>query len=509
MEGFREYSVVLPLVSAVVLHNQEGVSIRTETVALLEGDAVGVHDLLISSEGGYGHQHSGLRQVEIGDRRVRDDVFIRREDELVGPAVEGIDLPVGGDIGLDSAHDGNADCEYLVAGAVGAVDIGCGLLGNNQPFGVHPVLREVLDVDAAEVADTHVDGDEGLVNVLENHPVEQFTAEVESGRGSGDGAFVGGEDCLEVFGVLRGDLLFDPDGDRGLSEGEKGLLEFLVRSVEEEAEGASAGCCIVDHFGDQGIVLAEVQLVADTDFAGGLDYYVPEALFAVQLPKEEDHDVGAGLFLPSVEPGGEDLGIVEDEEVVLGEIVDDVLEYAVFDFTGLLVEDHHPALVPPADRFLRDPFLGEFEVELGKLHVLLFEVVILLNYGAFPEKVSYPGLFEDLDYGREGIFQEGGQGGTGDPCGLGDVLFPLRGQVGRVGVEHVVPPSMFEMPHPVPEVAVVGYADKASQLEFVDSGLLPDFPKGGHLDVLARLLMAFRQVPEPVSGNHEEVSPPV
>ena len=64
---------------------------------------------------------------------------------------------------------------------------------------------------------------------------------------------------------------------------------------------------------------------------------------------------------------------------------------------------------------------------------------------------------------------------------------------------------MLEVPQVVAEVAVVGDADQAAQLELVHAGLLLDLPEGGHLDVLAGLLVALGQVPEAAAGDQEVV----
>ena len=42
------------------------------------------------------------------------------------------------------------------------------------------MLREILDIHLAEIADAHVLGYESLVYILENHHVEEFAAEVET-----------------------------------------------------------------------------------------------------------------------------------------------------------------------------------------------------------------------------------------------------------------------------------------------------------------------------------------
>ena len=194
---------------------------------------------------------------------------------------------------------------------------------------------------------------------------------MQSGCRSGDGTFVGREDGLEILPVFRGDFLLDPRQDRRFTQGEEGLLELIIGTVEEETQGTAAGGRVVDDFGYQTLVLAEIKLVADADLAGGIDDDVPQALLLVELAQQEDLDVCAGLFLVAVQAGRKDLRVVEDEGVILAEILDDVLEEFVLDFSGGLVQDHKPAFVAPSRGIGRDLVLGQVEVELGKFHNVL------------------------------------------------------------------------------------------------------------------------------------------
>ena len=206
------------------------------------------------------------------------------------------------------------------------------------------------------MADSHVNGNESLLYILENHPVKEFPAEVEAGGGGAHGPFVGGKDGLVVLYVLRSGLFLHPFRHIGLSQAEEGFLEILVGAIEEETEGTAAGGSVVNHFRHQGLVLPEVQFVADADFAGGVHNHVPQALFPVEFPQQEHHDIGPGFFLLAVQAGGENLGVVEDKDVSL--------EQTVFNIPVLLVEDHQAGFVAPAGRFLRYAVGRKFKVEL-------------------------------------------------------------------------------------------------------------------------------------------------
>ena len=274
----------------------------------------------------------------------------------------------GGNVGFQAPHNGGAHGHYLLAGALGLVDYVGRLLGNNQALGVHPVLGKVFHIYGAELADAHVHGNEGFLDVLQDHAVEQFPAEVQAGGGSAHGTLVRRKDGLIVLRIFRGNLLLHPFGHVGLSQGEKGLFEVLVGTVEEEAERTAAGGGVVNHLRHQALVLAEIQLVADADLAGGINNHVPQPLFPVQLPQEQHHNIGTGLFLFAVQTGRKYLGVVEHKGVSFAEIVDDILELAVLQLAGVFVEDHHARLVPPAGRFLGNAVLAKVEVKLGQFH---------------------------------------------------------------------------------------------------------------------------------------------
>ena len=124
-------------------------------------------------------------------------------------------------------------------------------------------------------------------------------------------------------------------------------------------------------------------------------------------------------------------------------------------------------------------------------------------------KVSHFCFTKHLKNGWIGVFQEWRQAGFGYPGRLGDVLLPLGCEVGRVGVEHVVPPGVLQMPYIVPEVAVVGHANQFPQFQLVHPRLLLHFPEGCHGYILASLLMPLGQVPEAVAVNQQKVAPAV
>lgn len=53
-------------------------------------------------------------------------------------------------------------------------------------------------------------------------------------------------------------------------------------------------------------------------------------------------------------------------------------------------------------------------------------------------------------YAWKGFTQVGRKAAFGNPCGLRNVFVVLGSKVYRVGVEHIVPPGVFQVPHSTP-----------------------------------------------------------
>ena len=148
------------------------------------------------------------------------------------------------------------------------------------------------------------------------------------------------------------------------------FLEVFVRTVIKESQSSSPGGGVVDDFRHKALVVTEIEFVADSYFSGRIDDHIPQMLFPVELAQEEDHDVCSGLFLLSVQPGRDDLGVIEHEGVALPEIFYDVLENFVLNLSRVLVDDHQATFVAPSGRFGCKSFLWEKKLELRKFHIV-------------------------------------------------------------------------------------------------------------------------------------------
>ena len=241
------------------------------------------------------------------------------------------------------------------------------------------MLREVFHVGAAEVAQAAVERDVGKVDALDFHALHDLAGEVHAGGGGGDCAFVFGKDALEAFQVFRLALAAYEAWNGRFAEGVERTLELVVVAVVEEAECAAAARGVVDNFRHDGVVFAEIEFIAYSDFPRGIYQHVPQAQFLVEFAQEEYLDSCAGFFLVAVEACGEHLGVVEHENVVLVEEVEDILEHAVLYLARLAVEHHHAAFVSMRRGILGNLLLRQVKLKLGEFHCTCIFIVLFLK----------------------------------------------------------------------------------------------------------------------------------
>ena len=197
--------------------------------------------------------------------------------------------------------------------------------------------------------------------------------------GRGDCAFVFGKDALEALQVFRLALAAYEAGNGRFAEGVERTLELVVVAVVEEAERAASARGVVDDFRHNGVVLAEIELVANSYFSRGIYQHVPQAQFLVEFAQQEHFDPCAGFLLVAVEACGEDLGVVEHENVVLVEEVEDILEHAVLYLARLAVEHHHAAFISMRRGILGDLLLRQVKLKLGEFHCTCIFIVLFLK----------------------------------------------------------------------------------------------------------------------------------
>ena len=235
------------------------------------------------------------------------------------------------------------------------------------------MLCEVLNLNIVEVAKSAMQSDVGKVDALDLHTLHQLAREVQTSGRSRNGTLVLGKYTLEVVEVVLCSMMIlaavnHIAWQRSLAKRVKLALELVVRTVVEEAQCASAACCVVDNLSHHRAALVEEELIAYTYLACRLNEHIPKAHLLVKLTQEEHLNLGVGLLLCTIEASREHLCVVEDESVVLVEIVEHIAEVEVFALNGLavgvllkhvdslrfLMQNHQSALITTCDaeRFL-------------------------------------------------------------------------------------------------------------------------------------------------------------
>jgi hypothetical protein len=219
-------------------------------------------------------------------------------------------------------------------------------------------------------------GDECLFDALDFHHLEQQGREVHTSSGCSDSAFILGKYGLEVFHILWFCWTLDEFlGQWSLTKREQCMLELLVSTIKEEAQGASTAGGIVDDLSYHAIVFAKVEFVADTNLTSGVNQYVPQTHIAIKFSKQENLDSGTSLFLITIEAGGENLGVVEDKHILLVKEVYDVSEgLAMFDDSTLGVNYHKTTIIAMVEGAL----LGEVEIAWILSNALIGQSVLEL-----------------------------------------------------------------------------------------------------------------------------------
>ena len=103
-------------------------------IAIVHGLLIGLHDEVVSSEGGSSHEHGRLRVVEVNNQAVSQSEVIRREYEFVGPSIELLQHAIRTHSGLCGAQGGHTDSTNMMSVDLRFVDGNAGLGSDDHLF---------------------------------------------------------------------------------------------------------------------------------------------------------------------------------------------------------------------------------------------------------------------------------------------------------------------------------------------------------------------------------------
>jgi hypothetical protein len=183
---------------------------------------------------------------------------------------------------------------------------------------------------------------------------EDLRREVQAGGGGGDGAFLltGGKDGLVALAVAGAVV-----AAHVMREGEV-AVGVLIHDLIPLDEAIAIFGEDFDHAAGGG---SDAALVADSELFPWADHALP----AGGCEGFETQDFVAFV---GEEAGGDDSGVVEDEEIAGEQELGDVAEGAMLDLTGGAVNDHHAGRGAVGERFAGDEFRRKMVVEVGGEH---------------------------------------------------------------------------------------------------------------------------------------------
>ena len=258
--------------------------------------------------------------------------------------------------GLKRAHAGGAHGDHAPAAGAGLADAAQGLGRHDVAFGVHDVLADARDAHRLESAGAHVQGDEGAFHAHGCQTVEHGLVEMQTGGRRGHGAGLGGVDGLVAGFVPAVGAVRDVGGQGHAAVafqefqhggGKVQLEQFVPAAPDLGLEGA----------------VGQDQACARAGRLAGAHMRQGAPGFGDAF--DQDLDLSAAV-LAAAQPGLDDAGVVEDQQVARAQQTGQVGELTVVQAAGA-VQVQQPAGVAPFGGMLGDQFGGQFVVELGNI----------------------------------------------------------------------------------------------------------------------------------------------
>ena len=209
------------------------------------------------------------------------------------------------------------------------------------------MIFDIFFFDRPERPQADVESDEDFFYAFIADLLEQFFRKVQACRRSRCAAAFVGIDRLVFIGVFH--LFVDIRRERHFTDLVDDVVEIaLVGELDDTAaeigpvfDGPRQAFGKLDGRPRQGLLAR-----FDQDFPA----------VVADRRQEQDFDLAASRHPFAVEPGRDDAGIVEDQDVAWVQFVDEVVEILVFHGAGLTVIEHEAGVVPRFGRMLGNEF---------------------------------------------------------------------------------------------------------------------------------------------------------
>ena len=320
------------------------------------------------------HDQRGLRQVEVGDERVRYLEAIARIDENIRPPGAGRHGAVLRRMGFQRAAAGGANADHTPAVFPCLVDELRRLLRYHAVFAVHGVVGDLLLLHRAEGAQTHMKCNVPNLYTHCLHSLQQLRREMQPRRGRCRRAVDLGVHRLIAFLILQ--LLLDVRRQGHLAQPLQHLQKDAL--IFEPHQPVAVRQLLHDLCRQlsvaEGHPCALPQLLSRTD----------KALPHVVAPIDEQQNfagAAAGLPMPQ-QTRRQHPGIVQDQAVAGVQILRQVVEMPVLHRAGALVQHQKAGAVPPLQRRLGDQLLWKIKIEIMCFHVASLVYLRFACHGA-------------------------------------------------------------------------------------------------------------------------------
>ena len=317
-------------------------------------------------ERGNEHEKGTFGQMKVGDKGVHGFEAVAGVDEDARVTRKGTDRAVRVGDAFECAAGRRSNADDAAARAATLVDDARAFLGNREKLGVHDVFVQAIDLYGAERPQTHVEHHGCDRNAHGADLFEQFGRKVQPRRRSGGRTFLAGVNGLIAVGVgkARGDVR----RERHRPNAVENVIHVGKRAaVVVKANQAVALVGDVGH-GRTEQTVPEREFHANAGALSGTHQGLPNVGGALTEQKQLDLRVLPARHT-AVKTGGNDFGIIDDEDVVRAQVIAEVKKMPMRDAAVGAIQYHQAGGVPRLDGCLRNAFFGQVVVEIRGFEV--------------------------------------------------------------------------------------------------------------------------------------------